>query len=82
MKRFLEVLWFYVFWIQHTKVSMLLVYMWHFLLCVFKTHIVELVIYVVNRNMIVWRIQFLEWSDDFFVFVFMMILFYLIFLFL
>ena len=54
---------------------------WIFLWHAFWNNILELVINVVQRRIIVWCIQFLEWSDDGFVYIFMMILFNYIWLF-
>ena len=81
MTCFLEVLWFSVRWQHQTKVSVLLVYKWLLLWCIFYCNILELVIDLVKRSSMVWCIQFIECSDEVFVCVFMMILFCLILLF-
>ena len=73
MTRFLKVLWFFICWQQHTKVSVLLVYTCLLLWCMFYCCILKLIINVVNRSSIVWRIQFIKCLDDVFVCVFMVI---------
>ena len=77
MPCFLKMLWFAVFWLHHTKVSALLVYKCLYLWCIFYHNILELVIDVVKRISIVWRIQFIDLSNDIFIYVFIMILFFL-----
>ena len=77
----LKVLCFTVCWKQHTKVSVFLVYKCLLLWCILYCRILKPVIDVIKRSIIVWRIQFIECSDDGFVCVFMMILFCLILLF-
>ena len=57
---------------------MILVYKCLLLWCVFYNHVLERFINAVKIGRIIWCIQFLEWSDNFFVHVFIMILFCLI----
>ena len=77
---FLECLWLTAFWIQHTRVWVLLVYKWLFLWRFIYCHILEFFIGVIKKISIVWRIHFLEWLDDVFVYASIMILLYYIFL--
>ena len=64
MECFLKILWFSLCRQQHTKVSVLLVYTWLLLWCIFYCWVLKLVIDGVKRSSIVWRIQFIECSDD------------------
>ena len=70
---FLKVLWFSVCWQQNTKVSVLLVYKWILLWCIFYCHILKLFFGVFNGISIVWHIQFIECSDEILVSVFVVI---------